>query len=83
MEEQAGVGRLIQLMQGGESSARQSHNRPGCRACEKKQVFLQDPPSLHPFPTFPCPLLGHYRLKVCSKYLKSVVRVDTAPAALL
>lgn len=83
MEEQAGVGGADSANARRGSSDGQSHNRPGCGACERDQVPLQDPASLHPFPTFLCPPLGHYRLKVCSKYLKSVVRVDTASAALL
>ena len=90
VEKQAGVGRLIQLTQGEGSSARQSHNGPGRRACGREQVPLQ---VATPSPTtFPQPLSsppssvfprGHNRLKVFSKYLKSVVRVDTAPAAFL
>lgn len=41
VEEQTAVGRLVQLMQGGGSSARQSHDGPGCWACEREQVLLQ------------------------------------------
>lgn len=35
------------------------------------------------YSTFCSPTLDHSRLNVCSMYLESVVRVDTAPAALL
>lgn len=43
----------------------------------------RDPPSTSGFPTSFCPTPGYYRLKVCSTYLESVVRVNTAPASLL
>lgn len=89
-----GLGRQIQLTQGRGSSARQSHDGPGSRACEREQVPLQVArPSLHPstppsLNLLPPHLLrpphpNHDRLKVCSMYLKSVVRVYAAPAALL
>lgn len=78
MEEQAGVARLIQLTQGGGAQPGKAtmglvvepvrENRYLCR--------WQDPPSLPK-------LLAYYGLKVCSTYLKTVVRIDTAPAALL
>lgn len=43
----------------------------------------QDPPSASGFPTSFCPTPGYYQLKMCSTYLESVVRVNTAPASFL
>ena len=66
------------------SSARQSHDGPGCGACERELVpLLWARPSLPPSLRLPQLLLSSPWSPLCSMYLKSVVRVDAAPSALL